>query len=179
MKVFSKTRVFIIGYLLLLGMVHGRTMTNSPNEVAAPRQAFPLVYTIHTEKAVLQEKKNHQVELILKNVFENFNIYKNADSSHSPRLGKIGQLVNDWKAYAPTKLVAADLTGVQVDKNSIGHVQFYASVLLTDPVYSPNSNELRFRIVKWTSTISMNAAIYFNNVTVFLNGCDLSNCNKK
>jgi hypothetical protein len=148
--------------------------TNTTNEISAPHSSHRLLYTLNADDGFLKKAKGQHYLLTLKGLHEKvvFKIKKIADIKNSGTLSS-GKFISLWLDKAGNNIVNADVTGVQINHKTIGHTQFYASVLLSGPHYNKKENELSFDLLDEKSAINAPADAEFHNVTIFVDGCDI------
>lgn len=182
-----KIRNFFLSLLLILGcsptfatptLIVDNATLNTTNEIATSHKNHRLLYTIHALSAVLQADNRGNLQLVLQGVTEQMNYRNNFKQNKKIGLTRVGNFIEEWNSNGPEKVVEVDLTGVQVNNNTMGHTQFYASTLLGKPTYDPARHELIFNFVKLLTKVNLQNHARFDNATLFLNGCNLCDCER-
>jgi len=153
-------------------------LLNTTNEIPVPSERYPLLYTIHAKNATLLHHKNQtsseaSYQLVLHQVHPRIS-YVFADLSEQGT-----QSTSDFIQLWKQQNVRADVTGIQVDHHTIGHTQFYTKALLSHPIYHAQRKELVFDLIPVKEPIHMEKIAFFDNATLFINGCTLTECKKK
>lgn len=160
--------------LLAYASLNNAAEINTPNEIPVPRKNYPVLYTLNAKTAILLKNDDNHYQLILEAVDDKINFrYKNKMS-----VQPVKNFINLWQLHA-SQGVEADITGIQVNNQSFGHTQFYASLMLSHPLYNFKIHEIVFDVINIQSKIKIKQPAQFDNVTLFINGCTLYTCANK
>lgn len=185
MKSVKKKRIYLISSISILITLLGSiqltateesVQTNTPSGIASPRNAYPLLFTINADNAFLIKKNDQHYELILEDIYKNI-VYTYSYPHKKNGILSTDKFINAWKLM--NREVTADVTGIQINPNTIGHTQFYASVLLKNPIQNTKMGEIAFDLISKKYRLNVFRSARFENVTIFINGCDLCDCGKE
>lgn len=179
MPVLLRQIIYLASFICCIQLTYAKhiddeTVTNTPNQVATPTKDYPILYTIHSATALLERKNAKSFQLVLEQVFNTTNFKQAMDHEQKTSLLNTRKFIDLWQTYYREELIAADITGIQVNNKTIGHTQFYIRALLGNPFYDAKKEKLYFHTVKLLTPIHIHQSARFDNATIFINGCTLS-----
>jgi hypothetical protein len=165
-------KFLVVGLLAWqVGAVAHATTANVSTPISAPKQSYPLLYTVNAKFAGLVRSVNgYHITL---HGTEPQVVFKNAE-------GKSGVVsIQQFVKYLQNKsaVIKADVTGVQVNQKNMGQETFNSSFILSKVVLSTRDNILRFEATPENpEDLRPEKLVRFDNATVFINGCSVCEC---
>lgn len=141
---------------------------NTPNEIPAPRSYFTKLIVLNAYHGSLVKINNIHYKLVLSFVDDTAAFYIHSKVIRNDTLS-LSLLINILRE---NKKVEANVTGVQTDKR-IGQTQFYATFYLSKPIFISTNHTLNFEAELIAPPINMDQEIFFDNVSVYINGSNL------